>query len=250
MKKDIPLTIETHSPENDDKHRIVAAKEIEFLLRHLARKRTRVALYYDNDDNFILTTLLGVDDHGFWLERSTSQTDNDDISASQQLTLVSSHLQAKIQFSPRQAGQVEYQGHAAFYLPIPESIYRLQRREYFRLPTPIAKPLRCIITSGTPPTRRLREIIIMDISAGGIALTCAESDTELVPGQSYPNCRIELPDFGTISGTIEVKNMSALTLPSGRSIKRAGCEFSDLDGASSILLQRYVTTMQPTKDTP
>lgn len=244
MEKDIPLTIEELSPEDHDKHRIVSPKEIGFVLRHLADKRSRIALYYDADSDFILTTLLGADSSGLWLEPSPSSTDNKRITESHQLTLVSSHLQAKVQFNAQQARKVEYQGQAAIYLPIPNHIYRLQRREYFRLMTPIAKPLRCVITSGKPPTRRLHEIVIMDISGGGIGLTCNNADIELIPGQTYDDCRIALPELGTITGTIEVKNMATLTSPTGRTIKRAGCEFKKLDGPSAILLQRYVTSMQ------
>lgn len=247
MEKDIPLTIEELSPEDDEKHRITSAKEIGFVLRHLADKGVRVALYYGVDSEFILTTLIGVDDTGLWLEPSPSSTDNEHVVESHQLTVVSSHLQAKVQFRAKQISKVEYKNRPAFYLPMPSVIYRLQRREYFRLMTPIAKPLRCIITSGKPPVRRLHEIVIMDISGGGIGLTCTETELELVPGKSYSDCRIELPEIGTITGTIEVKNLSSLTSASGRTIKRAGCEFKKLDGASTILLQRYVTAMQQSR---
>lgn len=246
MEKDIPLTIEELSPEDEEKHRIISAKEIEFILRHLADKGVRVALYYGTGE-FILTTVLGVDNTGLWLEQSPSSADNERVVDSPQLTVVSSHLQAKVQFKAKQVSKVEYQHRPAFYLPMPGNIYRLQRREYFRLPTPIAKPLRCIITSGNLPARRLHEVVIMDISAGGVALTCTETDAELTPGLSYPGCRIELPEIGTITGTIEVKNLAEMTLVSGRIIKRAGCEFKKLDSASTILLQRYVTTMQRAK---
>lgn len=244
MEKDIPLTIEELTREDDEKHRIASPKEISFVLRHLTDKKALVALYYGADSDFILTTLLGVDNTGIWLELSPSLSDNERITESRQLTLVSSHLQAKVQFNAKQARQVEYQGHPALYMPIPSHIYRLQRREYFRLMTPITKPLRCVITSGKPPNRRLHEIVIMDISGGGIGLACTEADIKLAPGETYADCRIELPELGAITGTIEVKNLVALTSSSGRSIKRAGCEFKKLDGASTILLQRYVTSMQ------
>lgn len=244
MEKDIPLTIEDLSPEDDDKHRITAFKEIEFLLRYLAEKKARIALYYGTESNFILTTLLGVDSGGLWLELSPSNADNERIAESHHLTFVSAHMQAKVQFTAKQARLVEHQNRPAFYLAMPAKIYRLQRREYFRLLTPILKPLRCIITSGKPPTRRIHEIVIMDISGGGIGLTSNEGELELTPGLSFADCRIELPEIGVITATIEVKNLASLTSPSGRTIKRAGCKFKKLDGPSTILLQRYVTDMQ------
>ena len=244
MKKDIPLKIEIFSSGEDDKHRLTSAKEIEFVLCCIADKGARVALYYGDANDFILTTLLDVDNKGLWLEQSPNESDNRRIAESNKLVFVSSHLQVKVQFTAHQVSTVVHQGYPAFYPPLPDSIYRLQRREYYRLIAPVIEPLHCVIATGRQPKKQLCEFTIMDISGGGIALTCAETDTELVPGESYPGCRIDLPEVGTISGTIEVKTLALLTSASGHIHKRAGCEFKNLDGQSIIMLQRYVTNMQ------
>ena len=247
MKKDIPLKIEIFSSGEDDKHRLTSAKEIEFVLRCIAEKGTRVALYYGDANDFILTTLLDADNKGLWLEQSPNNQDNRRIAESNKLVFVSSHLQVKVQFTTHQISAVVHQGYPAFYLPLPGSLYRLQRREYYRLIAPVIEPLRCVITTGKPPRKRPHEFIIMDISGGGVGLTCTETDTELAPGESYPDCRIDLPEVGTINGTVEVKTLALLTSASGDIHKRAGCEFKNLDGQSTILLQRYVTNMQRAK---
>jgi len=244
MEKDIPLKIEILSEDKDDKQRISSPNEIKYVMHYIAEKGNRVALYYDNGNDFILTTILAVNDSGLWLEQSPNASDNRRIAASNRLIFVSSHLQIKVQFTAGQASNVEYRGLPAFYLPLPDSLYRLQRREYFRLMTPVIKPLRCVIDKEAVPDKKPLEFIIMDISCGGVGLTCMESDTELTPGLSYPDCQIELPELGTIRGTIEVKNLVSLTSKSGSEYRRAGCEFKNLDGASANLLQRYVTNMQ------
>jgi len=247
MEKDIPLKIEVLSKEKDEKLRISSQKEIKFVMQYIADRGNRVALYYDKEKDFILTTLLAVGDTGFWLEQSRNNTDNRCVAESNQLIFVSSHLQNKVQFTVNQANSVMYQGLPAFYLPLPDSIYRLQRRDYYRLATTMTDPLHCVIAGKPSPDIKPREFIIMDISCGGVGLTCTETDVELTPGQSFPDCRIELPELGMIRGTIEVKNLVTLPSKSGNTLKRAGCEFKNLDGASIILLQRYVTNMQRTK---
>ena len=247
MKKDIPLKIESFSSLDDDKHRLISSKEIELVLRYIADEGARVALYYGDMHDFILTTLLAVNNKGLWLEQSPNDSENRRIAGSDKLVFVSSHLQVKVQFTARQVSTVVRQGYPAFYLPLPDGIYRLQRRENFRLMTPVSEPLRCVIAAGKQIQKLPCEFTIMDISGGGIALTCAEADTELVPGESYPDCRIDLPGVGTISGTIEVKTLALLTSASGHVHKRAGCEFKNLDRQSTLLLQRYVTNMQRAK---
>ncbi len=247
MEKDISLKIETLPLDNDGKHCISSPKEIKFVMHYIAEKGNRVALYYEDENNFILTTILAVDDAGLWLEQSPNASDNRRIAQSKRLIFVSSHLQIKVQFAASQASNAEYLGHPAFYLPLPDSLYRLQRREYYRLMTPVINPLRCVINRDAAPDKKPLEFVIMDISCGGVGLTCMESDTELTTGLSYPDCQIELPELGTIRGTIEVKNMVSLTSKSGSAYRRAGCEFKNLDGISANLLQRYVTNMQRTR---
>lgn len=243
MKKDIPLTIEIIPCRDDDKYCITSPKEIEAVLRGIAKDASRIALYYSNTDEFILTTLLGFDKTGLWLEQGPNGTDNRRIIASSRLFIVGAHLQVKIQFSVNRAEGAMYRGFPAFFLPFPDRIYRMQRREYFRISATAVNPLQCVISREKISGKR-HEFMILDISCGGVGLTCTAADTELVAGASYPDCRIDLPEVGVISGTIEVKTLVSFTSASGKINKRAGCEFKRLDGASTILLQRYVTNMQ------
>lgn len=247
MEKDIPLKIEKLSNREEEDFRIVSPKEIEFMLRNVAENASRVALYYGDANYFILTTLLGVDDSGLWLEQGPDSTGNRRIIESEDLVCVSSHLNVKIQFATDQASASEYQGYPAFYLPMPDSIYRIQRRDSFRLTPPPSDPLRCVIPTSDPQEKRQQEVTIMDISAGGVKITCAENDLELEEGKTYENCQIRLPDVGIISVTITVRSLTSLTTKSKQVIKRAGCQFHKLDGATNILLQRYVNNVQRAK---
>lgn len=247
MEKDIPLKIETLSGEESDKYLITSAKEIELILHTLIEKCTRVALYYGNADEFLLITLLDIDNKGLWLEQSPNGHGSRQVVASNHLVFVSSHQQVKVQFTTHQASSVIHDGHPAFYIALPKSLYRFQRRDYYRISIPVSVPLRCIIPAGDVPSKKPHEVTIMDISGGGVGLTCEETGVELVPGNVYANCTINLPDVGTIISTIEVRNLKVVTTSSGRTYNQAGCVFKNLNNQSIILLQRYVTNMQRAK---
>lgn len=247
MEKDIPLKIEILSSGQDDQYRITTPREIEFILQNIVKGGSRIALYYAEGGDFILTRLLGVDAAGLWLEQRPTTEENKHVLESDKLVFVSSHAQVKVQFVSNHATTATFHGQAAFFLKLPQSIYRLQRREYFRLITPVTNPLLCVIPAAETVQHNPHEVTIMDISGGGVGLTCAELDTMLIPGQTYENCKIDLLDVGEFSGTIEVKNLVLLSTSAGQTVRRAGCEFKNLDGASTILLQRYVTTMQRSK---
>jgi c-di-GMP-binding flagellar brake protein YcgR len=254
MEPDIPLKIEILSNGKDDPYRITSVKEIEFIFHNIAKSDAHIALYYSDENDFILTSLLAVNLSGLWLKQDPLKLDNKRVLESKKLIFVSSHLHVKVQFSASKISSVIYKDQPAYFLTLPLSIHRLQRREYYRLITPISDPLLCVIPDTHPEAEEViieehpHLVTIMDISGGGVGLTCTEQDTLLVPGQTYHNCRIDLRDEGEFYSTIEVKNLALLSMPTGETVRRAGCEFKNLDGASTIMLQRYVTAMQRTKE--
>lgn len=246
MEKDISLTIEALS-DRDAEYLITSEKEIEFVLRSMADHEARVAIYYGGERYFFMSTILNIDHKGMWFEQSPNSLENERAVQSDYLVFVSSHLLAKVQFVADHARLTEYGKYPALYLPLPKSIYRLQRRDFFRLPAPISSPLRCSLDSKNAVSKNIQGLVVMDISVGGVGLVCTESNVEIAAGDSYQNCQIDLPEMGTVSGTLEVKNLTTSTSPSGHTHTHVGCEFKNLDVKSTNLLQRYVTKMQRTR---
>ena len=247
--RELPLKIELFSGDEDSQFKIRSKREMRSILNAIAQEGTRVALYYDNGNDSILTMLLKVNEQGMWLDVSSLAAHNQRILRSNKIIFISSRHQVKVQFVANRIESATLENRAAFYLPLPDSLLRIQRREYFRLATPAHNPLRCFIPLTSPADAAAqsvlkREVTIMDISGGGVALVCEEHETELQPGKIYTDCKITLPDIGTISATVLVKKIFEVTLRNGRVSKRAGCEFIHLSGQSETQLQRYVTQLQ------
>ncbi len=251
MKKDIPLTIETLTDADEKECRISSPKQIEAILRSTSEAGSNAALYYNPKRDFIMTTILDLDEDGLWVEQGRSATENHHVTESRKLTLVSSHNHVKIQFVVNSASSVTYDDYPAFFLPMPSTLYRLQRREYFRLSLPPSDQLRCIIETQPPKGQDAsqeppqRSAPIVDISGGGIGLSFTEGEIDFVPGEIYPDCRIDLPEIGTVHVTITIKNIVPLsTNKLGKTLKRAGCEFKNIDGPTTLKLQRFITDKQ------
>ena len=243
-KNEVLLKIESLSSDENSGFLIRSKKEIQFILYRIAQQGARAALYYNEGNDFILTTLLGADEHGIWIDVGPHATKNRRLAQSREVIFISSHHQVKVQFEAHHIENMLFGSHEAFYLPLPDTLLRLQRREYFRVPIPASKPLECIVPAKPDMPASRREVTIMDISGGGMALVCEEHDTELQAGEIYPDCHIFLPGIGVLTATIRVKNTFKITLHNGLVRERAGCEFVQLDGKMSILLQRYVDLLQ------
>lgn len=242
---EVPLNIARLTPEEAQQFLISSEKEVLFILHTIEHKQSRAALFFNDGKNFLLTTLLAVNERGLWLGASGLEAENVAALASKDVVFVSSHYQVRVQFDAERLEATRHLDQNALFIPLPKTLLRMQRRDYFRLPTLTQPPLQCVISSpGSESAPPEQPITIMDISVGGVALTCEEHNIDLLPGNVYQNCQIELPDIGTLNAAIKVKNTFDAITPDGSIQKRAGCEFQKLDGASEIMLQRYISLMQ------
>jgi flagellar brake protein len=244
MSKEAPLTIEKFHDGEESKFLIKSQKEIQLTLHAIAQKKSATILYFHHDELFFKTVLLAVSDKGIWLDVGPNDEDNKLLLNSDSITFVTMHHGAKVQFVSHQVQVATYAAHPAFYFPLPAQMLRLQRRDYFRLSTSADASLKCVFPATVVKSAQPHEITIMDISVGGIALVCKEDSVNLQAGEVYPECSIVLPEIGILTATIQVKNLFDVTSPSGVLTKHAGCEFINLDGKMSMLLQRYIGIMQ------
>lgn len=243
-EKEIPLTLERMSEERDAELFIRSKIEILSILHMIAERSTRVALYFNEGKSVVLTMVLGADEKGVWVDATPNPTDNRNVLNSQQLFCVSTHNQAKVQFASGSATQVVYGDNLAYYLPLPDKMLRLQRRDYFRLVTPVVNPLKCIAHPHPSKPQITQAYTVFDISVGGVGLLCKPEETELILGGTYRDCQIELPEVGTITVTLQIKNSYEVMDRKGNSTRRMGCMFINPDGKATMQLQRYVALMQ------
>lgn len=245
--KEVVWKIERFKDDDDTEFRIKSTKEKLYILQGIADQGTRVFLYYDNDQNYILTNLLGVNEHGLWLDVGPFPAENKQLLLSDKIAFVSMHQQVKIQFAARDIDTDLFENHEAFYLEMPEYLLRILRREFFRIAIPADTPINCLVPlpPKTPKGRIvMREVPVVEISGDGIGLVCKEDEDLLLPEKTFKDCQITIPDIGLLRVTIVVRNSFNFTTPDKVVHKRVGCSFILLDSKMNNLLQRYIIRLQ------
>lgn len=243
-EKEIPLKIEAFSDGADSDFLIHSKIEIQNILQTISERNTRCALYYDGRRNFFLTMVLAVSEEGIWIDPASRSADNRHLLDSDEIVFVSTHNSTKVQFVATAPWQVAYESGNAIFLPLPQQLLRLQRRDFYRLDSLPQRPLRCVLNPSQNERHIKHEAKIADISVGGLSLVCQEKDFELRPGNIYPDCEIDLPEVGTLKATLQVKNIFDVTSRAGKVNRRAGCVFVKPDREITLPLQRYVAQMQ------
>lgn len=246
-EEQVALKIENFHNDEDMEFRISSQRGMLSILQGMAAQGTRVALYYGKNQKLILTTLLGVNERGMWLDVSPFPQENTQLLLSDEITFVGAFQNVKIQFTGRNIENDWPGNNEAFYMELPDYLLRIQRREFFRSAIPSSPPIKCIIpvqqgSSGDPVIKRA--IPLVDISGGGIALLCGEHEETLLPEKIFPDCQIAIPDVGILTATIEVRNRMNFTTPDKVIHKRVGCRFINLNEQMDKLLQRYISRLQ------
>ncbi|MDE1942438.1 MAG: flagellar brake protein [Betaproteobacteria bacterium] len=242
MNHEVPLTVEFFLGGDEEEFRIASPREIRFIMYDIEKNAARAALYYDKRKEFLLTSVVDVDDDGIWLDASQNHEENLKIAGGGNCIFVSSHHQAKVQFETDTVELTELDGIATLYVPMPDELLRIQRRDFFRLHLPTGA-LRCtLLLEGDPP--RERGLPVRDISRGGVAIYCDEDDADLQPGKTIDRCRLRLDEETELTVAIQVRYFSITPSHTGKARGCAGCRFVNLDGKTEVLLQRYITMQQ------
>jgi c-di-GMP-binding flagellar brake protein YcgR len=219
--------------------------EVSLVLRGLYEHVAQITVYFNEGRDMLLTTLAAVGDKHLILDFGPNNDLNRKALGVDRHFCVTTLDKVRIQFILRGFEKVEHEGRQAFRAALPDEVLRLQRREFFRLVTPVARPLKCLLPIPLPDgTQHLHEAHVFDISGGGIGMSAPSADIPFETGMEFSGCRIELPEVGIVSGTLRIRSIFEVTLRSGTRIKRAGCEFVKLPGPTLTLIQRYIIKVE------
>jgi c-di-GMP-binding flagellar brake protein YcgR len=226
-------------------YEITSRREIVSLLRQIGEKNQLVRMLVQGEHDVCVTSLLDMDlDTGTLIvDCSIDRDQNVRILARQKIRFETTLDKIRIVFVVDHIASTTYDNRPALRCAIPTSLIRLQRRESYRMETPVVNPIRVTIPVVQDSGVGTEVFALSDISVGGVALL----DNKLLlnggHGQKLTGCVLGLPD-GAVSTTLVVRNTTELTLLNGKHSRRVGCEFLDLSRGSLAIVQRYITKLE------
>ncbi|MEL1264231.1 flagellar brake protein [Pseudoxanthomonas putridarboris] len=233
--------------EEEEKYLVRGAREIRKILQSLIERRALVTANAAPRNHAFPTSLISVeeDEDTLLIDGSSNETINRSVEEATHLTCVSRLDRIHVQFRLQDLVRTQVDGQNAFRAAIPESVLRLQRREFYRLQVPVAQPIDCGIpqhqADGETTYQHYR---VLDISGGGIALAVQADDPTLRPYREFPDCLLHLPDTGPLSVRLMVKSLHRQLNQNGTESWRAGCQFTDLPRGADAQIQRYIFRLE------
>jgi len=231
-------------PADLAKYTLSSRAEIVAHLRTIIDHRQNVTVFSNKGKSFIITRLLNIDpERGVMvLDWGAKEHENRMLLQSERNVFVSAPAGVKTQFSTGPVREISFEGAPAFESPLPTQVIKLQRREFFRIHTPVAQPVLCRLVDHASGEKLLP---LFDISLGGMALTLPVSHGDwLEAGQVYQQAVIELKPFGTLQVGVEVRHIMRLQMKNGTEMLRVGCMFQGMNTPRETLVQRYIAQLE------
>ena len=232
--------------EPDERFTVRDPQEMRFVLRRIQENGQSITAYIDGGPDFVLTFLLSVQPEFKYLvlERGPDGPAFKRLLRASRALLVTSHEQVKVKFFVRDMRQIVHEGRAALRAAMPPWLLRIQRREHFRIATPIARPILCTVFLNEETPDLQADAVILDLSIGGVALMDNNGALRFRLGERHQGCRIALPETGNLTVDLEVRSVYETPLRNGRSFRRCGCKFINLQPAAESMIQRYIMQLE------
>lgn len=227
------------SVSDDGKYIVRDPRQIRMLIQALVDQRAMLSVHPDGRGQFFPSAVLEVDDGGLLLDGSRLSSVNRSVAEAGFLLCFAQVDRVEVRFRVERPRRQEEDGYVAFRTALPGELRHLQRREFYRLETPVADPLWCRFPDpdGGEPLRWR----VADISAGGMAVLLPPGQEHVLElQQCYPGCVLELPKGTAITLTLVVRNLVTRTRTDGTEQLRAGLRFEDLPRGADALIQRHI----------
>lgn len=242
----IPAPTQPQNIDANDPHTITAPLEIQSVLRNVQKQRSLLHVHVPNSVTAMISTILEVDGDKNLLvfDISADNLSNNRVQQANRILVEASLEKIHVRFACGQVKPCEFEGKPALCAPLPQALSYLQRRDFYRINTPITSPVICKVPVHENNRSKVISLPLSDISGGGIGVYDNHEMPDISVGAIYDNCEISLPDVGVIKVSLRVQHALTQELPSGKTRIRLGCAFVRPSGPTMNMVQRYVGKLE------
>ncbi|MBI3284464.1 MAG: flagellar brake protein [Burkholderiales bacterium] len=232
--------------ENQSPFQVDSRREIIALLRGLKESNQLIGMMINSGSEIFITTVLDVDDanNSVIVDSAPGQLANQRIVEAPRVSFEGLLDRISIQFSSSGVQRTVFENRPALQFAIPASLIRLQRREYYRINTPVSNPIRVLIPVPLADAIENLKLSLVDISCGGVAMLDEKKVLDSTIGTVYENCKLDLPSIGLLDVVLQVRNSQDVILLNGKTNRRLGCQFVHMSNAVLANIQRYIMKLE------
>lgn len=193
-----------------------------------------------------ISRMLAADDTRIVFDLGSNSLDNDYALHCNEIMIFAETHGAKIEFAPGALEKIEFDGLPAFQAELPEVLWQIQRREFFRINAPMDPQFWCHCQWPDGSAARLR---LQDLSLGGIGVLAEEGMPEgLKSGDDFKNLQVELGEFGQFNVSARLMHIGERSIITNKNetkvTPRLSFRFSALEPHQERQLQQIIFALE------
>ncbi|WOZ79275.1 flagellar brake protein YcgR [Kosakonia sacchari] len=162
------------------------------VLRDLQKNQVPVCITWSSGQ--FISKILEVNPEELIMDFGSQEYENNAVQRAGKVTVTAETHGAKVEFTLTKLSTGDFQALPAFITPLPETLWFIQRREYFRISAPLHPAYFCKALMPDKSEIRFR---LFDLSLGGMgALLDGEAPTTLQPGMRFSKVELDMASWG------------------------------------------------------
>lgn len=213
-------------------------------LNLLIKQKCLLTLKVSETESF-LSAIIDIDAKKslLFLDYGPKEYLNKKVLESNKIQILTFYQGIKVSFQGRQFKKAKQGGQQVFSMPLPDALFWLQRRQFYRVKSPLSKPsyLKLIRENEEPVNLQLYDISITGFS---FLNESAELAPLFSPGNEFSECRLLLAENGEETIHFEIANVIALNPNKPDKAQKIGCKFMELPRTFESCVQRYMQQIE------
>ncbi len=162
------------------------------VLRDLQKNQVPVCITWGGGQ--FISKILEVNPEELVMDFGSQEYENTAVQRAAKVTITAETQGAKVEFTLPGLSAGDFQALPAFITPLPDSLWFIQRREYFRISAPLHPAYFCKALMPDKSEIRFR---LFDLSLGGMgALLEGELSAALQPGMRFSQVELDMASWG------------------------------------------------------
>ena len=226
--------------EIEDRFFLFGQVEILSVLNELSHRREPVSVYFNGGQNFILTVILSARPDGLVFDLGGDPKMNHQLEKVNSCVFMAFPDGIRVQFTGLDPQRFMWGEDEAFWVPIPERIIRLQRREFYRNLLPISQDIRAKLHNANG--EMIANWRIHDLSVGGFGVV-VEGEPPLRLGETIAQVWINLSPKVHVHCPVSVQHITFIERTKLGKFQ-IGFRFQNLSHAMDIAIQKTILQIE------
>lgn len=220
----------------DERYNLVGEMAILALLQGLLYQRQALSVQYGTQRESLLTSLLSVRPEGIVFDLGLDAAGNERLLAAKRLYFSCRPDGVQVRFHCDAPQRIVWDNAPACLVALPQRVSRLQRREYFRVLAPVAKP---IMLGVDLPELGWTEFVIHNLSVGGVGLTVSD-EKQLAVIDQIGEGTFQILRSEPITIGLTCRHVTPISHGLVKPSTRVGLSFDPLPRHHEAALQRWI----------